>query len=736
MSASFEVDIHLKVVGSTPEYIFAPNIPAYVPFESTLHALVERHKEAKIELRNIVTTLFCYCRFFNNDIQTLQSLEDFIESCPSTLSELQQAISTEFARLANAELDYFKTKEAAYQSLGKRIKNTPFSDKLYRSAMQYVIRPAQHWNNKKKEFVDYSTQWRGAYKSYDLKKERAHTTSINVAQDAARLSTLIDLFSKESFCTSDSASLEMFNDHMCLAILANRPKSVFSIKNSSLKREHNDPRAIVIKGAWAPQWEFWINDEFECEVSYAVPRRFVRCCLKKWQAATSTEDKEKWQNKVIAVLEQEHHVSNHVPYRELRETLRTSPERINRISELLQLHPKARIYEATHDSDLVGLRVKTDGATDSLALGLYSYYERILTKYFVEHGRNLPEVATTGYRAVYEPARYLQKGGNVDDAKTYYAWVYQAIEDDRYARAAASEVDFRASYIAEPNALFLVPFGAAKMPYCFLGFGKDVALMGKINTYDPKESMLVLSQIYASKGDHTKEEFTLDFFSGSATTSEPRILFDPKHPVWMKVPDRMLQYKKSKTDFDTQKIGSFNYDTDKFVVKDVEKAQEFAANISQTPFATIDYAKTLYAQFGLIGKTCYFPDPLFCYDMINMIAIYQSNVLFTKLICCLFSYYEQPIGWKKLELNAEEQKSNSEVFEGLENIRNGAQLAKFISTIYGANVGEILGSIAKKIAAARQAHHNAFFLEDAPDRSSRTSVKAAIDHSPIGAAID
>ncbi len=284
-------------------------------------------------------------------------------------------------------------------------------------------------------------------------------------------------------------------------------------------------------------------------------------------------------------------------------------------------------------------------------------------------------------------------------------------------RAAASEVDFRASYIAEPNALFLVPFGAAQMPYCFLGFGEDFTEMGVVNTYDPKESMLILTQIYQANRN-------------------ARILFDPKHPVWMCVPDRMLQYKKSKTDFDTQKIGSFNYDTDKFVVKDLEKAQKFAANISQTPFAIIDYAKTLYVQFGLIGKTYYFPDPLFCYDMINMIAICRSNVLFTKLICCLFSYYEQPIGWKKLELNAEEQKSNSEVLEGLENIKNEAQLAKFISTIYGANVGEILGSIAKKIAAARQAHHNAFFLEDAPDRSSRTSVKAAIDHSPICAAID
>lgn len=108
---------------------------------------------------------------------------------------------------------------------------------------------------------------------------------------------------------------------MCLAILANRPKSVLSAKNSSLKTEHNDPRGIVIKGAWAPQWEYRKGKGHFSEVTYDHPRRYVRYCLKKWQAAISPEDKEKWQNKVIAVLEQEHHVSRHVPYRELRETL-------------------------------------------------------------------------------------------------------------------------------------------------------------------------------------------------------------------------------------------------------------------------------------------------------------------------------------------------------------------------------------------------------------------------------
>lgn len=649
--------ISIICAGESPEFVFAPNIPAYVPFESTLHALAEER-----------------------DVHLSKK-----ESIPENL---KLSITEEFSRLAKAELEHIEAKEAGYSERKKKIKNPPIADDGYSSDIEYIIRD----NNSSK-------QWRGAYTSYDLTKQRVHIPTLNTERDAVRVSKLIELFVNESFDTTNEASQPIFQGRMCLAILANRPKSVLSVKNSSLKTAHNDDMgAIVIKGAWAPQWEYRKGKGHFSEVTYDHPRRYVRYCLKKWQAAKSPEEKEKWQNKVIAVLEQEHHVSRHVPYRELRETLRDSQKREERISELQRLHPKAHIYEATHDSDLTGLRTKTDSAEDVPVLGLYSYYTRILTEYFQKHHK-LPEVATTGYRAVYEPARYLQRVENEHEARTYYAWVYQAIEDDRYARAAASEVDFRASYIAEPNALFLVPSRSTKMPYSFLGQGKDSAQMGKINTYDPKESMLVLSQIYESNPG-------------------ARILFDPKHPVWMKVPDRMLQYKTSKTDFDTQKIGSFNYDTDNFVVKDWEKAQKFAAMISQTPFAYRDYATTLYAQFGLPERKCKY----------NKVKINNQNNLFTSLICSMFYYYEQPA--ESRELCFTYKGNNDGVKNDLTTITNGVQLARLISTIYGEEIGENIRKIAKKIAAARQAHHNAFFLEASPAISSRTSVRSSIERSP------
>lgn len=630
----------------SPEFIFAPNIPVYVPFKSELHSLIEE-RDVSSNKKEPVS------------------------------QDLRAKINEEFSRLATAELDHIAAKAAVYQQRGKQIKNPPISNDEYSSDIEYVIRPAQHVDKKKEKHVDNHTQWRGAYHSYDLTKTREHLSLHNAEQDKAEISKLISLFEKESFGTSDGASQPLFQDRMCLAILANRPKSVLSVKNSSLKTAHNDPRAVVIKGAWAPQWSRKGSDGKYSKVdSYREPRKYVRYCLIKWREAGFPEEKEKWQNKVIDILEQEEKTGRHVPYRELRETLRESDKRVKRIHELQQSHPNARIYEATHDSDLTGLRAQTDGSPNTPALGLYSYYEQTLAKYFQEH-QKLPEIATTGYRAVYEPERYLKikkVNESEDEAKAYYAWVYQAIEDDRYARAAASKEDFRASYVSEPNALFLVPSGHTKIPYGFLGNEEDAVKIGEYNKYSPRESLQVLKQIYQSN-------------------TNASILFDPKHPVWMKVPKRMLQYKGAKTDFDIKKFGSFNYDTDIFDVPNMGKARNFAKQISQTPFVPRDYAITLYSQFAFSGQT----------------KIKKPNEIWNRLVI------------EMLKLNDEERP-----FDDLAAVN----IATKISDNFGHGIGKIILNIAKNMAASRKEHSNAFFGEGAaPERSSRTLARAAISGS-------
>lgn len=154
-------------------------------------------------------------------------------------------------------------------------------------------------------------------------------------------------------------------------------------------------------------------------------------------------------------------------------------------------------------------------------------------------------------------------------------------------------------------------------------------------------------------------------------------------------------------------------------MKDWEKARKFAAMISQTPFAHQSYAKTLYAQFGLPGGTYKY----------NEITISNFDKLFTSLICSMFTYYEQPSESRELIFTYTNE-NNIEVLEELKSIENGDQLAALISQIYGQGIGEAIRNIAGKIAAARQAHHSAFFLEDSPERSSRTSVRSSIERSP------
>ena len=638
--------ISILYASESPEFIFAPNIPVYVSFKSELHSLIEE-RDANPNKKELVA------------------------------QDLRAKINEEFSRLATAELDHIAAKKAVYQQRGKQIKNPPISNDEYSSDIEYVIRPAQYVDKKKKKHVDNPTQWRGAYQSYDLTKKREHLSLLNAEQDKAELSKLIGLFEKESFGTSDKASQPLFQDRMCLAILSNRPKSVLSVKNSSLKTAHNDPRAVVIKGAWAPRWELRKKGVGKINnAAYTEPRKYVRYCLKKWWEAGSPEEKEKWQNKVIDILEQEEKTGRHVPYRELRETLRESHERVKRIHELQQLHPNARIYEATHDSDLTGLRAQTDGAPNTPALGLYSYYEKILTQYFKENNK-LPDISTTGYRAVYLPEQYLtikKVNESENEAREYYAWVYQAIEDDRYARAAASKEDFRASYVPEPNALFLVRRGDTKIQYGFLGNGEDVAEIGKINTYFPRESLQVLKQIY---------QFNIN----------ASILFDPKHPVWMKVPKRMLRYKGSKTDFDIKKVGSFNYETDSFDVPNMENARNFAKQIAQTPFVPRDYAITLYSQFALAGQT----------------KIKKPNEIWKRLVI------------EMLKFNDEERLLDDPA---------AVNIATKISDNFEHGIGETILNIAKSMAAARKEHSNAFFGSGgAPERSSRTSVRTAISGS-------
>ncbi|USO00483.1 MAG: hypothetical protein H6845_01510 [Alphaproteobacteria bacterium] len=360
---------------------------------------------------------------------------------------------------------------------------------------------------------------------------------------------------------------------------------------------------------------------------------------------------------------------------------------LNKLITHLGTSTSKRIYEATHDSDLVRLRDRTDGIKNG-ATGLYSYYTKVLQDYYRDVG-TIPEIATTGYRAEYEEDRYIKRDPKYPNqcndtyAKAYYGLVYQAIEVDRYVRAAVSKVDGRASYIPEPNALFLVPKGKFQIPHSFLGFNKNKksVVFGKSNNYDPQESSIILRQIYGAN-------------------DSAGVLFCAKHPIWMRVPERMLQYKKHKSNFDPNKLGYLK--GDQFFITDGDKLFKFAAELAQTPFSYRDYAATLYSQLKV--------------ETIKK----QKNPdkTFKALVCTAFNYYEAPEGTRKFEPT-----------EGCPKyIKNIDSLIEYMNKTFKNNLGETLKNIATCFSATRRQYHNAF-VDNTQTRESVTSIRRAISTS-------
>lgn len=280
-------------------------------------------------------------------------------------------------------------------------------------------------------------------------------------ENSKSLKSLVTLFQNEAFGTSATASREEFDKSMVMVIFANRMKSVFAIKNQSLKYDlMKGDNIIVLRGAWEPVWKF---RQKAGQKSVEAPLKFIRSYMRKclrnaYNSELNEDEKGLWLAKAEKLYSQETQVKGHVPYHELREYLRTHPLRNKLVRDFFTIHPCRQLYEATHDSDLVALRTVTDGG-QLPAVGLYTYYSLLLNDFKHAH-LTYPHVLTTGYRAAYEPKRFA----SVND----FAWLYQAIEEDRYARAECSRVDFRVSYIAEPNCLYLIPAGQLSISNTFL----------------------------------------------------------------------------------------------------------------------------------------------------------------------------------------------------------------------------------------------------------------------------
>lgn len=107
------------------------------------------------------------------------------------------------------------------------------------------------------------------------------------------------------------------------------------------------------------------------------------------------------------------------------------------------------------------------------------------------------------------------------------------------------------------------------------------------------------------------------------------IYFDPTHPVLMKIPERMLNYKKSKTHINVEILGYYDLETDKFTVENPDEVWKLPSSISQSPFSARDYAITLYRQLALGSRKFYFKKQKVSYPDNLFISLYSS----------IFNYY-------------------------------------------------------------------------------------------------
>jgi hypothetical protein len=570
---------------------------------------------------------------------------------------------------------------------------------------------ASNINFHETKYSIHNGKWRGKLSTYDKtpRSERAHI--LNIESDQNRLKKLAQLFQKEAFGSCDEESKHQFDCSMRLVLLANRMKSILAVKNKSIKHISNqeiDPsgKALIIKGLWEPKWV-----KRGKVVSLKEVRQYLRYCIKKAKdTSISDQDRLKWKQKAHDLLEEEKKGSDHVPYHELREILRINDQRNRFVSNFIATKPTARLYEATHDSDLVGLRIASDKTTPTSTpapLGLYSHYLNLLKS---KAPLDYPQVLTTGYRTVYEADRF--------ESENYFAWVYQAIEDDRYARAAASTVDFRVGYIAEPNCLYLVPQGHYAIPYTFLELpNKETIKLGTLNKYDPCESLAIMRQIYS--------------MNPSAMA-----LFDPTHPVLMIAPGRMLLNKTSETQFNLEKYGNYDLTLEQWSLVSWRESLNFAAQISQTPFSYRNYAMTLYRSLGLTrgdGKNLDLFKSLIP-TIFNFFDLKNADVINGKLEYpsqFIFHYTD-----KKREDDPEKGNLVMQINEIIKMDSAEKQekaLISLFNNIYGNfvnNIGNILFKTAKAMGISRREHYMSFFMNDSQHSQLRTSPTKAIEQSP------
>lgn len=584
------------------------------------------------------------------------------------------------------------------------------------------------------------SKWRGFLKlykpNYDVtfvttdirscegaKKIKEGQSIPNLDEETSQINKLISLFKDESFGFNTEESREQFSKKMQLNILLNRVLSISSTRNKSLKRYTDDldkdSSVLIMRAFWEPKWVKRGNS-----VSFKEVRHFFLEYLRR--------DPE---NALAFLIRQEGDIlgetlggSAHVPYRQLREAIRIHPVKISKAAQLKRQNRRASLFEATHDSDLVQLRIQRDGSSFP-ADGLYSFYEERIRQYLIDNNNHFPPLVTSGYRAAYE--------NKIKNDLFYF--LFSAIEEDRYIRQATSQVDPLMTYYAEPNCLYYVTRTMAYMPYTFLGVpgSKNKApirwdlnqINAQFDYYDPSESAIILHQMY--------ERY-----------SNASVLYDASHPVMMKLPARMLLNKRSTSSFNLSDLGTFDHERHVFKPT-TPKALKVSENISQSPLAFRDYAMSIYSQLGLVGKDYYY----------NRQKVERANACFTSIFTSIFNAFDPVIiiednggiaflstlsatsyeSWVKRFKMVTDLKSGNEAIKQVllsvnrQQTHNSqkTELETLIDSIFGTHVFEKLYRTAKALGQERFNHIYHYFIRGLVENNNRQSPLKVIEETVI-----
>ncbi|MBX9804426.1 MAG: hypothetical protein K2Y18_01585 [Alphaproteobacteria bacterium] len=485
-----------------------------------------------------------------------------------------------------------------------------------------------------------------------MKKTTDEVLQAALESETIHVNKFVNLFRSEAFGESAEESKSRFDQSMKMVLLLNRYKSVSSTLNKSLKRFNGeldkDKNIVLLRGFWEPKWQKKVNGRW-----YDVPLKEVRHFFLEYLRRNKEKALEflieneggdlngvpKGRLKGIFPTGKSKITFNtHVPYQELREAIRVHPSKLAMAKALREKNQGSTLYEGVHDSDLVGLRVVSGGSSLSTAgTGLYSHYENGIRT------NNYPDLITTGYCAAWDE-RFKERGSD------YFSAVSIAIEEDRYVRAALSQVDSRLAYYSEPNILIKVPSDELMMPYSFLESPGQWSLDSNsysFGKYSPHESLNILRRLYAR------------------ANGRPKIVLDPSHPVMMRLPDRMLVNKHTGTPF---KVGHYDEQTSKIVPVNENDGYNFlkiSENVSQSPLSFRDYSIVAYTQLGLVGGTYYITSSQFPH--LAPTKIIRPNSVFTSLLSTIFNSYD-PI----------------ELIEGLHGLKQTFQITdEFLSTMQG-----------------------------------------------------